>query len=382
MRLQFKSKGFTLIELLVVIAIIAILAAILFPVFARAREKARATTCASNQRQIAASLQMYTQDHEEILPATSTVWNDIKVDPGVLICPTKGKSTTNGYGYISSISGGSIGDVEDPTAMPMTADCNTTTNLISTVGDIDKRHSNAVILSYMDGHVATQQIVGIWQVPTQALFSKLTSSGAALAGQTGWTLDWGATDPTGANGLHGMKVDTSGPGKQGVYMNGTPWNYPAKATLALSAVGGSALSTYKVLALSGNFKISSGYLVSSIGLKDSSDNFIAQFAHNAQWVGPPTNYVFHTYLSYTSDATNNDISSKFSWGSSMDTGWHKILFLTDGTKVWASIDGTVIESPKLAGNYQLPASLVLDVRTTRETGTSMIVDNMKIGYFN
>ena len=50
------GQGFTLIELLVVIAIIAILAAILFPVFARAREKARQTTCTSNQRQIAATI--------------------------------------------------------------------------------------------------------------------------------------------------------------------------------------------------------------------------------------------------------------------------------------------------------------------------------------
>ena len=52
-----RQKGFTLIELLVVIAIIAILAAILFPVFARAREKARQSTCASNQRQISAAMQ-------------------------------------------------------------------------------------------------------------------------------------------------------------------------------------------------------------------------------------------------------------------------------------------------------------------------------------
>ena len=58
------KKGFTLIELLVVIAIIAILAAILFPVFARAREKARQTTCANNQRQIAAAIHMYAQDHD------------------------------------------------------------------------------------------------------------------------------------------------------------------------------------------------------------------------------------------------------------------------------------------------------------------------------
>jgi prepilin-type N-terminal cleavage/methylation domain-containing protein len=94
-----RSQGFTLIELLVVIAIIAILAAILFPVFARAREKARQTTCSSNQRQIVASVQMYAQDHEECLPSTTTVWTDIKVDSGVLVCPTAGRSLPVGYGY-------------------------------------------------------------------------------------------------------------------------------------------------------------------------------------------------------------------------------------------------------------------------------------------
>jgi len=62
------KRGFTLIELLVVIAIIAILAAILFPVFARAREKARQTSCLSNQKQIALGLIMYASDYDENLP--------------------------------------------------------------------------------------------------------------------------------------------------------------------------------------------------------------------------------------------------------------------------------------------------------------------------
>ncbi len=61
-------KGFTLIELLVVIAIIAILAAILFPVFARAREKARQTSCLSNLKEIGLGILMYAQDYDEKLP--------------------------------------------------------------------------------------------------------------------------------------------------------------------------------------------------------------------------------------------------------------------------------------------------------------------------
>lgn len=62
------SAGFTLIELLVVIAIIAILAAILFPVFAQARNKARQTVCLSNQKQISTGFQMYAQDYDETMP--------------------------------------------------------------------------------------------------------------------------------------------------------------------------------------------------------------------------------------------------------------------------------------------------------------------------
>lgn len=63
-----KHSAFTLIELLVVIAIIAILAAILFPVFAQAREKARQTACLSNMKQLLTAEQMYTQDYDEMLP--------------------------------------------------------------------------------------------------------------------------------------------------------------------------------------------------------------------------------------------------------------------------------------------------------------------------
>ena len=62
-----RRNGFTLIELLVVIAIIAILAAILFPVFGQAREKARQTACFNNLKQIGLAYQMYAQDYDEAI---------------------------------------------------------------------------------------------------------------------------------------------------------------------------------------------------------------------------------------------------------------------------------------------------------------------------
>jgi len=67
-RLMNRFRGFTLIELLVVIAIISILAAILFPVFAQAREQARSTSCISNLRQQDTAIQLYAQDFDETLP--------------------------------------------------------------------------------------------------------------------------------------------------------------------------------------------------------------------------------------------------------------------------------------------------------------------------
>src|SRR5579862_3145472 len=75
-----RRSAFTLIELLVVIAIIAILAAILFPVFAQAREKARAASCLSNIKQVCMSWQMYLQDYDETMVPH---WIDNVADPNL-----------------------------------------------------------------------------------------------------------------------------------------------------------------------------------------------------------------------------------------------------------------------------------------------------------
>ena len=93
-----RSKGFTLIELLVVIAIIAILAAILFPVFARARAKARQTTCLSNIKQCMLGVLMYAQDYDGGFPCrtydTTYRYPMAKIDPylknaEIHFCPEK-----------------------------------------------------------------------------------------------------------------------------------------------------------------------------------------------------------------------------------------------------------------------------------------------------
>jgi len=109
-----KRRAFTLIELLVVIAIIAILAAILFPVFARAREQARKASCASNLKQIGLGVLMYTQDYDEKYPLSNMGYTGGRVyevldayikNDQVWICPTAGE-LKNGSGTARLYSGG------------------------------------------------------------------------------------------------------------------------------------------------------------------------------------------------------------------------------------------------------------------------------------
>jgi prepilin-type N-terminal cleavage/methylation domain-containing protein/prepilin-type processing-associated H-X9-DG protein len=105
-----RTNAFTLIELLIVIAIIAILASILFPVFARARENARRSSCQSNLKQIGLGLLQYVQDYDEVLPSTAYGnssgspetyyrWQDaiypyVKSEQ-IFWCPSDGTASTN-----------------------------------------------------------------------------------------------------------------------------------------------------------------------------------------------------------------------------------------------------------------------------------------------
>ncbi len=121
-------KGFTLIELLVVIAIIAILAAILFPVFARARENARRASCQSNLKQIGLGLMQYTQDYDETFPlvrlntAPVVYWMDA-VQPYIksyqlFKCPSDASTNQPTVNTTNSSYGANIGGWGEPANSP------------------------------------------------------------------------------------------------------------------------------------------------------------------------------------------------------------------------------------------------------------------------
>lgn len=189
-----RREGFTLIELLVVIAIIAILAAILFPVFAKAREKARQSSCSSNLKQIALSALQYAQDYDEMTAAHGCGYGDggelcyaerlmpyiknVQVftcpsDPSRRIATVPPGGGGNGYGgnlaYITPRVGRAMGDIKSPAETiwygdattgyiraPTCCGVATITPLCAQPRGVDNiywRHNEGANFAFVDGHV-------------------------------------------------------------------------------------------------------------------------------------------------------------------------------------------------------------------------------------
>lgn len=193
-----ERRGFTLIELLVVIAIISILAAILFPVFARARENARRASCQSNLKQIALGIAQYTQDYDEKYPLLQdpSVGSGIPyvtaIDPymksnQIFICPSAPQTTLydsgndgvvadgtwqtrtsdgykasarGNYGINANLTGAtgiSLATVNQPAITALVFDCSWLDAAGATANGDNvmeaARHLDGSNVSYADGHV-------------------------------------------------------------------------------------------------------------------------------------------------------------------------------------------------------------------------------------
>ncbi len=228
---MMRKRGFTLIELLVVIAIIAILAAILFPVLARAREKARTSSCQNNLKNIATAFKMYTNDWDEKFPAPNHPGNDphnnvyqqgeipwpLQLDPYVknwqiFKCPSY-TSFGLGYGYNPYLqwslrgenqypAGCSEADVQDVVRTVLAADVDTAANDSSLVppgtlpGIVDQ--FNPDLVTSLNGNIS-----GVNPPPNPI------QTGSRLAGTivTGGVPMGGAPEPRHTDGCNFAFVD-------------------------------------------------------------------------------------------------------------------------------------------------------------------------------
>lgn len=215
-----KRNAFTLIELLVVIAIIAILAAILFPVFSQARAKARQSACISNEKQLASGVLMYAQDYDETLTPVAMrspdsnssnpqyLWSTL-IEPYVKNreirrCPQDSRSQSNSYGLNEllfpdlsdpeELETGitKLSDVAHPSETVMLGDIGVGDDLISDRPDSYKmvspsfplndevdgrpspRHQGFTDLAFMDGHAKALRLEQFYknQTPPDKWFAR------------------------------------------------------------------------------------------------------------------------------------------------------------------------------------------------------------------
>jgi len=153
-----RKSGFTLIELLVVIAIIAILAAILFPVFARARENARRSSCQSNEKQIALGFKQYTSDYDEKYPVADATWpaaiNVYTKSSQILVCPSASGPGNIDYLYNSNLGSVNESKIENSALTVLNAEATRgTTATTAEAASAGTRHFDGSNYSFVDGHV-------------------------------------------------------------------------------------------------------------------------------------------------------------------------------------------------------------------------------------
>ncbi|OPZ83590.1 MAG: hypothetical protein BWY76_02203 [bacterium ADurb.Bin429] len=133
-------------EWLVVVGIIGIVAMVMFPVFAKAREKSRSSTCLNNARQIALAIQMYAQDNGQRLPGTDWLQElaPYDVKGRLLDCPTT-TGRGNSYVYNADLAGKDLGDFPDPSTVPLVW--------------CTANHNGNRVMAYLDGHVSFERIL-------------------------------------------------------------------------------------------------------------------------------------------------------------------------------------------------------------------------------
>ena len=259
MRTMLRANGFTLIELLVVIAIIAVLASILFPVFAQAREKARQSTCMNNQRQILTAIHIYAQDNDDMLPPADSVWPKITLMGKVLQCPTAGTKVVNAYVYDNGVAGMPLGSFQNPSGDVACGDgqhtagngtVTTYDNVAYTGLDYTARHANRLIAGYLDGHVALTQMAAV-TAGKQFMANAIT--GVTVNGSlqvTGWPTDNAAASMPPCNSVYKPSFQSTGMnGKPCIYFSTSPQTESVRCAASNSPTSVFTTSSYFTIGL-------------------------------------------------------------------------------------------------------------------------------------